>query len=1130
MQRWKKRLGSLLLSFAMTVTLICPALAANLQFSDIGGHWAQAVIDALVEKDIVVGYEDGECHPDLAVTREQFAALMARALEIEEKEVDELPFRDIAERWSCDSVTALTETGIIRKKEYSEGFEPDKEITRMEMVVMILRALGKETEAAQYRGGSRFADRDEISPSDEGYVNLADEYGILVGYPDRTVRPYQGASRAEAFCMIYRMLNIRAEETENAEDKDVSPEPTSEPAPDPTQEPTPTPTTKPSSGSTIAPTPQFNFTLPLAAYVGETVVVVVDGKNVDSVMWSLAQNDGALGADALTANGGTLIFSEAGTYTLTAVAENNNGKTVSCERSVTVYPMVSIELELPDTVHTDEGILLSLTTKNLGDLPVCWSATKDGKEIVPEEYLLGTFEDQSLLTVTAAGTYTLTATVTDALGRTYTATDIVVCYPVGTIGFFLPTVFHTDDTVTVEVTITELGDNLLNWTLIRDGEVVSLEDVAEGMLQADGGQLRFSEIGAYTLTASYSDAVGRLYSYQQSFTVYPVPHLEYSIPSTAWTDREITVEVENSGTEFATVEWLVSDLSGSLNWSDVVEGTLGKDGGIICFKKAGSYTICVKTVDVTGRTDVFAAENDCVVKEPPSVQVKVLEQFRTDRLVEVSVEGFQGMSEIEWTLFKDGSEVDISEYYTGITGTEGGEGYFAAEGEYTLVVSGVDAGRSFSAECSFLVYPVSNFEVTLQESNHIGTPFTVALSGADLADCEVTWELLKEEETAVYSGTLAQEGGTVTISELGEYAVRATITDRYGDVYTAESSIRITNTTPSKPGITCTINYNDNVDAYTSDCKVKVTVSVSGNDPDGDSYQFVHAEDGALSGYYGIGSYTVKVRCEDQWGASSGWSEYTFTVGTDKLEVDLYCDTLGNRDGINEENLDFSLEVHGGWQNRIAVADYHNPAQSESVSQMSLSADNRTINGWFAFGRHIVLVKATDIFGNTAYGARAFIVSDDEHADKSSITTLSTTVTEEGLYNGDDLLAYIGGFTFNIPAISGHSTGCCDVIEIFGVLEDGTQELVLTFKTNNGYVYVHSDGIYKCTYSGSTVRTNTWSGWESEKYTKLIFHYQMTAGHESCLLNATEGLNYRVRYTFIPEQIAKLESLFSKMN
>lgn len=1211
MRKLNKRLCGLLLAVAMMLSLCCPALAAGTGFPDTEGHWAEAIIHTLAADGIIHGYEDGRCHPDAPITRGQFATLVARVMELTAKDENKSAFADTTEHWSADYIRALVKAGIIQPSDYGTAYEPDKEITRLEMVVMMVRAIGKESETAKRQGQTEFTDDAEITGADSGYINTAVEYGILVGYPNGTVRPYRGASRAEGFCMLMRMIEANKRLHEEAEAKgDVE---------------DPKPNLDSSiggghSGSWSVPAPQISFTLSKTAHVGDKVTVSASVKNETTVVWTLTKDGVSEEPEGFTAEGGTLTFFEAGVYTLTAVATNSTGETAeyeqnitiypivgvafslpttahtdtmipvdllleneesataawrvkrngqsvsisevavgtldnaggflqftqpgeyeltvsvedalgsisSCTRPVTVYPVVSISIDLPDIAHTDEEITLSMATENLGNLPICWTGTLNGEEINPSDYIHGVYADMERLSVSVPGTYTLTATVTDETGRIYTATDAMTCYPVGSVGFFLPYAFHTDDTVLVEA----VADNELMWQLMRNGVGVSLERYIDGTLMDNGGYIHIKERGDYTLTASYVDETGRTYSYEQSFTVYPVPTVTYSLPVDAWTDTGIVVSVQTTDTEAVNIEWLVDNTYGYQDWNTFVAGSLNNDGGTIRFKRAGTYELVARITDATGRVFLYEVDARCEVLPVLNIRIVMPELFRVDKTVDIRTSGNNNILPVEWSLQKDGQSVLLADFYDGTLNAYGGKGTFRTHGDYVLTASMTDVlGRTFSVDKSFKVYPIATYSFELPEECHIGTPITVNGGGEYLEGCTIAWEITKDGEHVEYVGELDDDGGEIVIltHATGVYTLTATIADPYGNLYTAEKSIEITNTAPDAPTITVDVDYFDTLNTYTPECQVKVNIFIEGNDPDGDGVGIEWDADSVESGYFGVGTYTVKARTIDSWSLESEWAEYTFTISSDEPDVDLFCDALGNNDGINWEDLVFNLEISRGGPNQIGVADYHNPDNLDSISTISVSEDGSTINGWFAHGRHVLLVKVVDVFGNTAYGAKAFIVSDDENQDKSTITSLSTTITEEGLYDGDDLLAYIGGFTFRIPGIPGHSTSCNDVIEIYGVTEDGTEKLVLSFYTNNGYVYAHSGGTYEYTQRGSIIETDEWSGWEKQKYTKMIFHYEMTAGHESCIANATEGLSYRVRYSFIPEQLGKIEALFSQV-
>jgi hypothetical protein len=132
--------------------------------------------------------------------------------------------------------------------------------------------------------------------------------------------------------------------------------------------------------------------------------------------------------------------------------------------------------------------------------------------------------------------YALTASVTDDTGRVFSDTAHITVYPVGSAGFYLPEIFHTDSTVMVEAVFGEIGSHTANWTLLRDGKEVSLTDAVEGTLGNSGGELKFHAKGSYVLKAEFTDDGGRTYRYEQSFKVYPVPAVRYSLPEYVHTE------------------------------------------------------------------------------------------------------------------------------------------------------------------------------------------------------------------------------------------------------------------------------------------------------------------------------------------------------------------------------------------------------------------------------------------------------------------------------------------------------------------------------------------------------------------------------------------------------------------
>ena len=97
--------------------------------------------------------------------------------------------------WAREAIESLAARGII--KGTGSGYEPARNISRAEMVVLLLKAKGTNLE------------RDELKYTDTrvndwyyDYVATADKWGWVSGYPDSTFRPHAPISRNEAACLV----------------------------------------------------------------------------------------------------------------------------------------------------------------------------------------------------------------------------------------------------------------------------------------------------------------------------------------------------------------------------------------------------------------------------------------------------------------------------------------------------------------------------------------------------------------------------------------------------------------------------------------------------------------------------------------------------------------------------------------------------------------------------------------------------------------------------------------------------------------------------------------------------------------------------------------------------------------
>ena len=105
------------------------------------------------------------------------------------------------------SVEALVELGVVNG--YTDGtFLPEKVVSRAEMAKLLVVAAGLEPAADVAKGATRFSDVDGAHWA-SGYINVAAEYGYIVGYPDGTFQPDATVTYAEAVTMCLRVLGYR---------------------------------------------------------------------------------------------------------------------------------------------------------------------------------------------------------------------------------------------------------------------------------------------------------------------------------------------------------------------------------------------------------------------------------------------------------------------------------------------------------------------------------------------------------------------------------------------------------------------------------------------------------------------------------------------------------------------------------------------------------------------------------------------------------------------------------------------------------------------------------------------------------------------------------------------------------
>lgn len=175
-------------------------------FADIAGQWYENDVNIVAEAGIIKGYDDGLFHGDNHVTREEFAAMLVRALGLTDNG-KACAFTDISGRWSEEAIRIAAQNGLVNGVD-ATTFAPDAEITRQEMMTMIARALkatGLNVTGSDDLSG--YADANEVSSWALSSVRTLVASGIISG-DNGKLNPTGTCTRSEAAAVFSRLLAL----------------------------------------------------------------------------------------------------------------------------------------------------------------------------------------------------------------------------------------------------------------------------------------------------------------------------------------------------------------------------------------------------------------------------------------------------------------------------------------------------------------------------------------------------------------------------------------------------------------------------------------------------------------------------------------------------------------------------------------------------------------------------------------------------------------------------------------------------------------------------------------------------------------------------------------------------------
>ncbi len=180
------------------------------KFNDIQAHWSKESVERIGAKHILDEMSPRDFRPDQKITRAEFAAILAKSLYKGKEKDFHHSFKDVGvNQWYTKYLNIATELGFIQGTGNSY-FEPEGELTREALVVMLMRAYrytnGEKVDSNEEML-KKFQDVDKMSIWAKQEIAYAYEKGLVYGVSDNEFAPQQLATRAQAVTMLDRLLN-----------------------------------------------------------------------------------------------------------------------------------------------------------------------------------------------------------------------------------------------------------------------------------------------------------------------------------------------------------------------------------------------------------------------------------------------------------------------------------------------------------------------------------------------------------------------------------------------------------------------------------------------------------------------------------------------------------------------------------------------------------------------------------------------------------------------------------------------------------------------------------------------------------------------------------------------------------
>jgi len=178
-------------------------------FKDVPENAAYSkAVSFIAAREITAGTGDGSFSPEAAMTRGQFIVMVMKAYGIKPDGTAKDNFADAGNTYYTNYLSAAKRLGLTNGTG-NNLYEPDKEITKQEMISLTyktLKVIGALPAGTSGKDIAAYSDANQVASWAKDAMTLFAKAGIITG-SDNKLAPAEKASRAEMAQVLYNLLS-----------------------------------------------------------------------------------------------------------------------------------------------------------------------------------------------------------------------------------------------------------------------------------------------------------------------------------------------------------------------------------------------------------------------------------------------------------------------------------------------------------------------------------------------------------------------------------------------------------------------------------------------------------------------------------------------------------------------------------------------------------------------------------------------------------------------------------------------------------------------------------------------------------------------------------------------------------